>query len=134
MMAEPGDAGEQGPPGQVGPQGVAGSNGSSGAQGLLGAALYMLDDRIDGVDGCPAVVNITPAVPASTVTATNTTGRDCTVFVKGGTLSVITLASVNTGIAAAAPANTCHVLPLSKGQTIAITYTVAPTWVWVGRN
>lgn len=73
----------------------------------------------------------TPAVPATTVAVTNTTGHNVTVYLKGGTLTVITLAGVVTGIAAAAAANTCHVLPLSRGQTIAITYTVAPTWVWV---
>lgn len=82
----------------------------------------------------PAVVSAvtTPAVPATTVAVANGTGVAVTVFLKGGTITVVKIGGVTTGIAAAAPANTCHILPLSPGQTIAITYSVAPTWTWIG--
>lgn len=74
----------------------------------------------------------TPAVPSSTVAVNNNRGVPVVVYIKGGTLTVITIGGVATGIAAAAAANTCHVIPLAINQSIAITYTVAPTWVWIG--
>ena len=74
----------------------------------------------------------TPVVPGSATAVTNTTGVPVTVYVKGGTLTVIAVGGVTTGIAAAAAASTAFPIPLAPGQTIAITYSVAPTWVWVG--
>jgi len=79
----------------------------------------------------PRVV-VTPAVPASTTAIVNTTGVDVTVYIVGGTLTAITVGGTATGITAAAPANTAHVIPLTRNQTIALTYTGAPTWVWIG--
>lgn len=74
----------------------------------------------------------TPAVPASTVAATNTTGYRATVYVKAGTLTVVTINGVS--INQTATAGTAFPIPhlLDPGGTIAITYSVAPTWVWVG--
>jgi hypothetical protein len=66
----------------------------------------------------------TPAVPASTVTATNNTGYPVLVALTGGTTTVI---SVNgTTVATTTPANV--VVP--NGGTIAVTYSVAPSWTW----
>ena len=65
----------------------------------------------------------TPAVPASTVPVTNTSPLTATVVISGGT---ITNVSVN-GVTAGAGAGT-YTVP--AGQTISITYTVAPTWTW----
>lgn len=73
-----------------------------------------------------------PAVPASTVAATNNSGVDCTIYVKGGTLTVISVGGSATGITAAAAAGTAHNIRVPAGQTIAITYSVAPTWTWFG--
>jgi hypothetical protein len=70
----------------------------------------------------PAVV--TPAVPSSTVTATNTNSFPVAVAVTGGTVTHVTVNGsdqfTGTGVTAVVPA----------GGTIAITYSVAPTWAW----
>lgn len=68
-----------------------------------------------------------PAVPASTVTATNTTGVDCTVYAIGGTVSAISVDGAATGLGASP-----SMVRVPAGSTIALTYTVAPTWQWFG--
>jgi len=65
----------------------------------------------------------TPAVPASTVPVTNTSPLTATVVISAGTLTNV---SVN-GVTAGTGDGTYTVPP---GQTISITYTVAPTWTW----
>ena len=72
-----------------------------------------------------------PAVPASGV-ATAATGADMTVYIKGGTLTVVAVGGVATGITAAAPAGAVHTVRVPAGQGVAVTYTVAPTWTWFG--
>ena len=74
-----------------------------------------------------------PAVPASTVNATNNSGVDCTVYISGGTLTVVNVGGSATGITAAAAAGSVHAVDVPANQTISITYTVAPTWKWFGR-
>lgn len=69
----------------------------------------------------------TPAVPASNAVVTNNTGYDCEVYINGGAVTVVTVGGVATGITATN--NHVHV---PTGGTIAMTYSVAPTWVWVG--
>jgi hypothetical protein len=138
LLGEQGEPGEY-QPGPMGPQGVTGATGNTGAQGPAGPALefiFPLDEN-EPFPFMPPTKNLisavtTPAVPLSNTALVNNTGVNVTVFIKAGTLTVITLGGVATGIAAAAPASTCHVIPLAAGQTIAITYTVAPTWVWIG--
>ena len=66
-----------------------------------------------------------PAVPATTVAATNTTGVDCTVFVTGGTVTVVAIGGTATGLTSGA-------FRVPAGQTITLTYSVAPTWQWFG--
>jgi hypothetical protein len=66
----------------------------------------------------------TPAVPASTVAATNTTGGYVAVAVAGGTVTVIAVSGVTIYTATG---NTVIVPP---GGTVAITYSVVPTWTW----
>lgn len=73
-----------------------------------------------------------PGVPASTVAVTNTTGCDCMVLIAGGTLTAIIIGGSATGITAAAAAGSVHSVRVPVGQTIAITYSVAPTWQWFG--
>jgi len=67
-----------------------------------------------------------PAIPASTVAITNLFGVDAMVYISGGTLSVVTVAGVNV----LTTTNSSVLVP--AGSTIAITYTVAPTWEWLG--
>ncbi|HEY5396214.1 MAG TPA: hypothetical protein VIL16_12535 [Trebonia sp.] len=65
----------------------------------------------------------TPSVPASTTPVTNTSPLPATVVISGGTVSNV---SVN-GVTAGAGDGT-YTVP--AGQTIAITYSAAPTWTW----
>lgn len=70
--------------------------------------------------------NITaPAIPATTVAYTNTLGYDCTVHVTGGTVTVIAIGGTATGF-------TSGTFRVPVGQTITLTYSVAPTWKWFG--
>lgn len=83
----------------------------------------------DNIGYNPVGIITPPAVPATTV-ATAVQNTDMTVYIKGGTLTVINISGVATGISAAAPAGAVHTVRVLAGQTIAITYSVAPTWVW----
>lgn len=64
-----------------------------------------------------------PAIPATTVAYTNNYGTDATVWVTGGTVSAIAIAGTATGL-------TSGTFRVPSGQTITLTYTVAPSWVW----
>lgn len=66
-----------------------------------------------------------PAVPASATPYTNNFGHDCTVYVAGGSVSAIATGGVTTGMTSGA-------IRVPAGQTITLTYTVAPTWTWFG--
>lgn len=65
-----------------------------------------------------------PTLPASAATFTNKSNRDALVTVTGGTVTVIAVAGTATG-------RTSGTVPVSSGQTIAVTYSAAPTWSWV---
>jgi hypothetical protein len=71
----------------------------------------------------------TPAVPATTVNALNSTAFPVRVTVTGGTVTVIAIGPAGSTSATGAIAGSFILQP---GWAIAITYTVAPTWVWVG--
>lgn len=66
-----------------------------------------------------------PAVPASTVAQQNTSWRDAVVVVTGGTVSAVSVDGVAQGYTA-----TGFTVIVPAGKTIAVTYTVAPTWKW----
>lgn len=68
-----------------------------------------------------------PDVPASTVTAANTTGFPVQVYVNGGNVT-----AYNINGEGARPFATNAYIPeiLLPGETIALTYSVAPTWSW----
>lgn len=135
-----GPEGVEGPQGPPGVQGPAGATGSTGPQGLPGIAIMPEENpfEVSAIERPPGALYgykgsvTTPAVPASTTAIANTTGVPVTAYIKGGTLTVITVGGTATGISAAASAGAAHSIPLSPNQTIAITYTVAPTWVWIG--
>lgn len=89
------------------------------------ASLFAITDCA-GINPKGAVT--TPTFPTSTTVVTNTTGFRVYVGVKGGTSTAV---AVN-GVAAVLAATPCSVT-LEPGGTIAITFSVAPTWVWVGQ-
>lgn len=66
-----------------------------------------------------------PSIAASTVAVTNDKGVDCTVYIAGGTVTVVAIDGTATGL-------TGGTFQLNRNQTIAITYSVAPTWKWFG--
>lgn len=65
-----------------------------------------------------------PAIPASTVAATNTTSSPMWVEIAAGTVTVVKVDNVTIG------ARTSGMFIVRPGSTIAITYSVAPTWQW----
>lgn len=87
------------------------------------SALTFRCSRCEWAMALSAPTVASPAVPATTVAATNSTGTVVNVTVTGGTLTVV---SVN-GTQAGTTAGT-YLVPVAG--TIAITYTVAPTWAW----
>lgn len=66
-----------------------------------------------------------PAVPATTVTVTNTYGYDVLVCITGGTVTAVKINTVATGLIAGS-------FVLGPAETISITFSVAPTWQWFG--
>jgi hypothetical protein len=67
----------------------------------------------------------TPAVPASTVAAVNTTGQDITVVLGAGTVTHITVNGTDRGTTTPAQ------VMVPNGQSITLTYSVAPVWAWM---
>lgn len=72
------------------------------------------------IDGTPIS---TPSVPASTSTVSNITGKKVLVTFWGGSISQITVNGFGIGVS-----NGSVVVP--HGQTVAMTYTGSPTWLW----
>ena len=64
-----------------------------------------------------------PGLPLTTVPFSNQLTQDCLVEVSGGTVTVIDVNGTVTG-------QTSGTFLVLAGQTITLTYTVAPTWVW----
>lgn len=64
-----------------------------------------------------------PAVSSSTVALQNPFWRDAVVNITGGTVTVIKVDGATTGL-------TSGTVIVPSGKTVAITYSVAPTWVW----
>ena len=78
-------------------------------------------DQIDGLGKQTA-----PAVAASTVAVPNPFTFACLVRVKGGTVSAIAVAGTTYATA------TNALVYVDVGESITLTYTVAPTWDWFG--
>lgn len=64
-----------------------------------------------------------PAVPSSTVAATNSTGTVVAVAISGGTLTSVVVNGTQVGTTAGT-----YLVP--AGGTISITYSAAPSWTW----
>ena len=73
-------------------------------------------------------VPATPAVPASTVNQQNTNAFPVLVTLTGGTMTNVSVNGQTVGTGAPGP----YLVP--SGGVIAMTYTVAPTWVWANAN
>lgn len=69
--------------------------------------------------------NLAPAVPATGVEAANTSNGPVAVYLTGGTVTAVTIDGVVTGL-------TSGVFVVGPGGEISVTYSVVPTWVWVG--
>jgi hypothetical protein len=81
--------------------------------------------------GAPAVT--APAVPATTVAVTNTTGLDCIIYIASGgaAVTVIKINNVATGLQLLAATTSAVTLYLPAGSNVSMTYaSTAPTWVW----
>lgn len=78
-------------------------------------------DSIDGLGRQPP-----PVVPASTTPKTNPFSFGCMVRIKGGTVTVVSVAG--TTYATASPA----LVYVDIDEAITLTYSVAPTWEWFG--
>lgn len=99
-----------------------------------GPELFLTPPSMPGfsTQGAPAVT--APAIPATTVAVTNTTGVDVMVYLTSGgaAVTVIKVNGITTGLnlATATTSSASYVLP--AGQTTALTYaSTAPTWVWL---
>jgi hypothetical protein len=68
---------------------------------------------------------VTPVVPATTVAEVNTNSKAVTVYIRGGTVTNITVAGVALGM-------TSGSFRVNPGDDISITYSVTPTWFWYG--
>lgn len=66
-----------------------------------------------------------PAVPSSGTALTNPFPFAATVYVAGGTVTAIDVGGTATGM-------TSGPVRVAAGQTITLTYSVAPTWTWFG--
>jgi hypothetical protein len=66
-----------------------------------------------------------PAIPSSSIPLTNPFNVDCTVFIAGGTVSAVAIGGTATGLTSGA-------FSVPAGQSIAITYSASPSWVWIG--
>lgn len=66
-----------------------------------------------------------PTVPASGTALTNPFPFDAMVYISGGTVTAIEVGGTATGIISGG-------VLVPAGETITLTYSAAPTWVWIG--
>jgi hypothetical protein len=100
--------------------------------GAAEASWYQIVDNA-GINPLTGAAVTTPTMASATL-FTNTTGRRVEVFIKWGATTAPTAVSVN-GVSVLSfigAVSTVERVILMPGGTIQFTYTVAPTWVWVG--
>ena len=96
---------------------------------LVSAALNDIATATTATGGTTAPSTVTtPSVPTSTTVVTNTTGYDVTAYITGGTVSVVKIGTVATGLTLAT--GVTGTVDLPANQSISMTYSVAPTWAW----
>lgn len=91
---------------------------TTGTDGLRTDTIATNGTAVDAAGGLA-----TPAVPASTVAASNPSGIAVTVVITGGTVTNVAVNGVTAGTG-----DGTYTLP--AGGTIAVTYSAAPTWMW----
>ncbi len=74
-----------------------------------------------------AIGQFTPTMPTSTTTVTNNYGTTAQVAIWGGTVTVVSINGYGIGL-------TSGTFILKSGDTIALTYSSAPTWYWTAVN
>jgi hypothetical protein len=87
------------------------------------AALEFRCSRCEWAFNLAAATVSSPAVPLTTVAATNGTGTVVAVTISAGTLTSVVVNGTQAGTTAGT-----YLVPV--GGTIGITYSVAPTWAW----
>lgn len=100
----------------------------TGTAGRLSLNAASTSRALANVNYNPRGASVTqPAVPASGTPLVNQTGCDCNVYLTGGTFSAAhQIGGVSIGN------STATVLRVAAGQSVTLTYSVAPTWVWIG--
>lgn len=91
-------------------------------------ALYNAAPKFGAVaiaNGKPHGPQTAPTIPATTVALTNPFPFDCTVYLAGGTVTAVAIGGTATGL-------TSGMFSVPAGETITLTYSVAPTWTWLG--
>jgi hypothetical protein len=73
---------------------------------------------------------VTPTVPATTVAVFNPNGVTCSVWIIAGTLTVVKVGGINTPYVAAIASPGIPVR-VGANESLAVTFSVAPTWTWV---
>jgi len=73
----------------------------------------------------PAGPQTAPSMPASGTALTNPFFFDAAVYISGGTVTAIAVGGTSTGL-------TSGSVIVPAGETITLTYSAAPTWVWIG--
>lgn len=79
--------------------------------------------RMQNFNATPGSV-AAPSVPSSGVAQANTFTTPVRVFVSGGTVTNVAVDGAQTGLTSGA-------FLLNPGETITLTYSVAPTWTWI---
>lgn len=82
----------------------------------------------NGLAPTSTFVPTVPAMPSTGVPFTNNTGFTARVTVSGGTFTVVTLNGINISVSGNNWSG-----DVQPGETIAITYTAAPSWFWIGK-
>ena len=106
---------------------IAGCDFSSGVTTAIAGSVAGVGNNIQNVKGFSGAALIaSPAVPASTVPVTNNFGIPARIFVNGGAVSLLSINGVASGF------TTGSSLILYPGESVALTYSSAPSWNWIG--
>ena len=111
----------------------------SGVSQATSAAQYMITVPNGGTVALQYTVavpiwywsSLTPALPATTVQAVNTSGKNLSVVAFGGTTTFWYVNSVQVATTTPASSAAPLALALPPGATISVTYSVAPVWAWM---
>lgn len=103
------------------------NNHLNGCASPVSGSFAGVGNYISNNDACNPLAVSNPMLPASGVPVTNTTGVRCTVFVSGGT---ITRYALNGQTIQNIVGN--QSFELEPGDSLAITYSAAPSWTWIG--